>query len=349
MGILKDSLFCQDMNYIDGLVRGYKTNFLTNTTYQNLTQCESLDDLRMHLSSTEYGNFLSNISTLTTSIITRKAIEKLTLEFQYIMSQAVYPLSKFMEYITYNYMIDNVILLITGILHERNTHELLEKCHPLGWFETMPALCISKSIEEFYNTVIIDTPLAPYFKGCLSAIDLNELNIEIIRNTLYKAYLEDFYAFCKSLGGTTFELMSNILKFEADRRAINITINSFSTTLTKEIRKTLYPCIGYLYPEGTYLLFCAESIDDIKLAVKGVSEYSLFFKENTQYDERKNLEDAFFEKEAELNKHVFLQQFHYATIYAWVKLSEQEIRNIAFLSECITQNQQNYATFVSVF
>ncbi|KAG4305593.1 hypothetical protein PORY_001149 [Pneumocystis oryctolagi] len=344
MGILKDSLFCQDINYIDGLIRGYKANFLTNKTYQNLIQY-----LKMHLSSTEYGNFLSNISTLTTSIIARKATEKLAFEFQYIMSQAVYPLSKFMKYITYSYMIDNVVLLITGILHERDTREFLEKCHPLGWFETMPALCVSKSIEEFYNNVIIDTPLAPYFKNCLSAIDLNELNLEIIRNTLYKAYLEDFYAFCKSLGGTTFELMSNILKFEADRRAINITLNSFSTTLTKEMRKKLYPDIGDLYPEGTRLLSLAENIEDVKLAVKGVSEYYSFFKGNILHNERKNLEDIFFEKEAELNKQAFLQQFHYAIVYAWVKLSEQEIRNITFLTECIAQNQQSYATFVSVF
>ncbi|KAG4301594.1 hypothetical protein PCANB_001681 [Pneumocystis canis] len=349
MGILKDLLFCQDINYIDGLIRGYKANFLTNTIYQNLIQCESLDDLRMQLSSTEYGSFLSNIPTLTTSVIARKATEKLTSEFQYIMSQAAYPLSKFMEYITYSYMIDNMTLLITGTLHKRDTYELLEKCHPLGWFETMPALCVSKSIEEFYNNVIIDTPLASYFKGCLSAVDLNELNIEIIKNTLYKAYLEDFYVFCKSLGGTTFELMSNILKFEADRRAINITLNSLSTTITKEMRNKMYPTIGSLYPEGTYLLSSAENIEDIKFAVRGVSEYYSFFKEDILRNERKSIEDLFFQKEAELNKQAFLQQFHYAVVYAWVKLSEQEIRNITFLAECITQNQQNYATFVSVF
>ncbi|QSL65292.1 hypothetical protein MERGE_002601 [Pneumocystis wakefieldiae] len=348
MGILKDCLFCQDINYIDGLVRGYKANFLTNKTYQYLTQCESLEDFKMQLSSTAYGSFLSNVSTLTTSVIARKATEKLTSEFQYIMSQAVYPLSKFMEYITYSYMIDNVILLITGTLHERDTHELLEKCHPLGWFETMPTLCVSKDIEEFYNNVIIDTPLALYFKDYLSAVDLNELNIEIIRNTLYKAYLEDFYAFCKTLGGTTFELMSNILKFEADRRAINITLNSFSTILTKETRRKLYPTIGNLYPEGTFLLSSAQNIEEVKLAIKKVPEYYSFF-DDASRENKKSLEDIFSEKEAELNKQTFVQQFHFATVYAWVKLFEQEIRNIAFLTECITQNQQSHATFVSVF
>jgi len=37
------------------------------------------------------------------------------------------------------------------------------------------------------------------------------MNIEIIRNTLYKAYLEAFYNFCKELGGTTADVMCEIL------------------------------------------------------------------------------------------------------------------------------------------
>lgn len=62
-----------------------------------------------------------------------------------------------MEYLTYAYMIDNVALLITGTLHERDTRELLERCHPLGYFETMPALCVATNIEELYNSVLIET------------------------------------------------------------------------------------------------------------------------------------------------------------------------------------------------
>jgi V-type H+-transporting ATPase subunit d len=42
--------------------------------------------------------------------------------------------------------------------------------------------------------------------------DLDEMNIEIIRNTLYKAYLEDFLAFCNSLGGETAKIMTEILE-----------------------------------------------------------------------------------------------------------------------------------------
>ena len=44
------------------------------------------------------------------------------------------------------------------------------------------------------------------------------MNIEIIRNTLYKSYLESFYNFCVDIGGETADVMCEILAFEADRR-----------------------------------------------------------------------------------------------------------------------------------
>lgn len=111
----------------------------------------------------------------------------------------------------YSYMIDNIILLITGTLHHRPITELISKCHPLGSFEQMEAIHVASTPAELYNAVLVDTPLAPFFVDCISEQDLDEMNIEIIRNTLYKAYLESFYQYCQTLGGTTAEVMCEIL------------------------------------------------------------------------------------------------------------------------------------------
>ncbi|KAI5478007.1 V-type H+-transporting ATPase subunit AC39, partial [Pseudohyphozyma bogoriensis] len=176
--------FNSDLGYLEGVLRGFKAGLITQSQYSNLTQCESLDDFKMQLTATDYGNFLANEpSPISTSTIAEKATQKLVDEFNYIRSNSVQPLTKFLDYITYAYMIDNVVLLITGTLHERDTHDLLERCHPLGKFETMATLCVATNVEELYNTVLVETPLAPYFKDCLSAQDLDDLNIEIIRNT----------------------------------------------------------------------------------------------------------------------------------------------------------------------
>jgi len=217
---------------------------------------------------------------------------------------------------------------------------LLERCHPLGWFDTLPALCVATNVEELYNSVLVETPIAPYLQNCLSASDLDELNIEIIRNTLFKAYLEDFHSFVVSLGGPTEEIMSTILDFEADRRAINVTVNSFGTDLSREARSRLYPTLGKLYPAATAMLTRADDIEGVRMAVDAISEYRPFFDQGSGAGQ-KSLEDHFFEREAHLNKLAFLQQFHYGIVWAWLKLREQEIRNISWLAECIAMGQRD--------
>jgi V-type H+-transporting ATPase subunit d len=150
---------------------------------------------------------------------------------------------------------------------------------------------------------------APYFKECLSAAELDELNIEIIRNTLYKAYLEDFLQFCSKLDSPTNSIMQEILAFEADRRSINITVNSFGSGLSKDDRSKLYPNMGRLYPDGIAALQRADDVEGVKLACDNVVEYRQFFEQSTSSaGGQKSLEDHFFEREAQLNKLAFLQQ-----------------------------------------
>jgi V-type H+-transporting ATPase subunit d len=203
------------------------------------------------------------------------------------------------------------------------------------------------------------TPTAPYFRDCLSAADLDDLNIEIIRNTLYKSYLEDFHHFCTSqIGGPTAEVMHRILAFEADRRTLSVTINSFNTELSKEQRARLFPDIGVLYPEGNNTLARADEMDQVRQACEHVAEYRAFFdasvgSASSSSDSNSlaaQLEDKFIAQEVHLNKQAFLQQFQYAVFYSYLKLKEHEIRSITWIAECIAQDARDrIQDFIPIF
>jgi V-type H+-transporting ATPase subunit d len=316
---------------------------LTSANYHNLKQCDSVDDLRLQLAPA-YGDFLASLPpNPSPAAIAAKTTEKLIYEFRYVRANASGSLAKFMDYLTYGYMIDNIALLITGTLNERDTRELLDRCHPLGWFETMPVLTVATNMEDLYNSVLVETPLAQYFKGSLNHHDLDELNIEIVRNTVYKNYLEDFYKFVNTdpdmAGSPTAEIMSELLEFEADRRSLNITLNSFGTDLTKADRKKLYPSFGKLYPIGTEVLAKSDDREGVRLALRGNDELEDFFNRANLgggpsfpgnrdggeggSDGPQSLEDMFYLKEMLLAKSSFTRQFNYGIVYAWLKLREQ--------------------------
>ena len=47
--------------------------------------------------------------------------------------------------------------------------ELLDKCNPLGMFDSIATLAVASNMRELYRLVLVDTPLAPYFSESLSA------------------------------------------------------------------------------------------------------------------------------------------------------------------------------------
>lgn len=110
--------------------------------------------------------------------------------------------------------------------------------------------------------------------------------------------MESFHSFCENIGGATRDLMCPVLqvqslseqeanqlivtwkyrrttldfsflapfftKFEADRRAFIITVNSFGTDLSGDDRSALYPSCGKLAPNGLRLLAKAEDHEQVK-------------------------------------------------------------------------------------
>ena len=58
------------------LVRGMRSSFLADADYHHLTQCETLDDVRLNLSETDYGDVLADMNTLIPTGLKKAAVDK---------------------------------------------------------------------------------------------------------------------------------------------------------------------------------------------------------------------------------------------------------------------------------
>lgn len=68
------------------------------------------------------------------------------------------------------------------------------------------------SVADASAALTDDSSLAPYFRQYITAQDFDEVNIEIIRNTLYRKYYEHFYEYCKTLEEPTSGIMKRIIE-----------------------------------------------------------------------------------------------------------------------------------------
>jgi len=358
--------FNMEYGFTEALLRGFKSGFLKEVEYRQLCQCDNLDDVKLTLGDTDYCNVLQNQNKLTPEIILNKCRQKNIKEFEFIRSQSVGPLATFLDFVTWEHLIKNICFVISGMIKGADAETLLTKCNPLGYSSHLKSVLTFENdtgldgLTELYRTVLVDTPVARYFETYFNS-DMkhdaapgrdiqreiqriyNTQEIDVITNMLQKLWLEDFYDYCSSLGGETAMAMRELLEFEADRRAIMITMNSFETFLNEpsnrdKERQALYCNFGSLYPDATLNTFNkVADMQQLGLALQPYAVYRELWK-RAQETGRK-MDDMLSEFEVRLMLLAFMGQSHFAAFYSFLKLKEREEYNIKWIVSCINQRR----------
>ena len=355
--------FNVDDGYTEALLRGFRKSILGEQQYAALRNTSNLKDFKSVLIDTDYSDYVKDYTETDTSALKMLLKKKLADEIDQVQSVAGPELDKFIEMIRHKYMIDNVINIIEGIKNKTDKNVIESRNEPLGYLKEISGLLKLdyKKIEDLYEDVLIDTEVGVYFskflEEVLSASDnknvatinnfLQALKPEEIKNYLKKIWLEYFYHFCKTLNPTTAEIMEDLLKYEADCQTIQIVYNSlaYNNQFQEEERKKVIPYFGFLYPETTTQLIKCNSLEQLKQILQPFPDYYELVKEipdPKKLDEfglqsgLKTLDDLMFKESMKRYSIAFEQQFHFACFYAYIKIKEQEIKNIMLLADMIS-------------
>lgn len=383
------ALFNVNDGFAEAVVRGFRSAYLTTDDYRRIGAGENLEDVRTALDETDYAEFVQDEpSPLLPVTIVARCREKLASDFKYVRTQVTGNLGMFLDYIRYEKMIDNIVMIVQGTINNKSPKELLARVDPLGWFEelrSIPSMDYTHGYDDLYRTILIDTPIAPYFREFLETVSsqqqaqggpssggpsggrsslqevsaiLTETDLEIMRNMLKKAWLEDFYSFCtEKLGGTTTaEIMGELLEAEADFRVLSVTLNALNSPLgsSQQIadRNALYPSFGKLYPDGTNRIRRAWNEQTVRSALEPYEKFAGLYEQCKQFYDRdapaidhakgrfKSIEDLLFVELEKRYEMCFENQFHYGVFYAWIKLQEQELRNIEWICNMIQMGRK---------
>ena len=346
--------------YSEALLRGFRKSILGEQQYTALRNTTNLKDFKSVLIDTDYSDYVKDYNETDTSALKMLLKKKLADEIDQVQSVAGPELDKFIEMIRHKYMIDNVINIIEGIKNKTDKNVIESRNEPLGYLKEISGLLKLdyKKIEDLYEDVLIDTEVGVYFSKFLEEVlassdnknvatinnYLQALKPEEIKNYLKKIWLEYFYHFCKTLNPTTSEIMEDLLKYEADCQTIQIVYNSlaYNNQFQEEERKKVIPYFGFLYPETTTQLIKCNSLEQLKQILQPFPKYYELVKEipdPKKLDEfglqsgLKTLDDLMFKESMKRYSIAFEQQFHFACFYAYIKIKEQEIKNIMLLAD----------------
>jgi len=198
--------FNADHGFVEALVRGFSSTFLTRDELEAMRECPTLAAMNSVLQETDFRDVLprkfatddgrprgaaagaaaggagSSGPAFDHTKLKRNMLEKAAEEFQMLRAHSVEPLSTFLDFITHEYMIDTVVSIMSfvnrseglataAVLEE--VQKATEQAHPLGRLDPATERALagfsasSSDLVELVRALLVDTPVGCYFEDFL--------------------------------------------------------------------------------------------------------------------------------------------------------------------------------------
>lgn len=194
---------------------------------------------------------------------------------------------------------------------------------------------------------------------------MQDYGLDQIQLRVKKIWLQEFHKFCTTqLNETSAAVMDDLIKYECDCRTIQVIVNSFSVNVLKdargqhENRKKYITNLGYLVPA----YFCHEVANDnaemknlngvkapkeLEPALEGTNYASLMRdvqweeageQRNEAENDKTTIDDVLSHESSRRYSMAFENGFHFGVFFAYLKLKEQEIKNVTWLGDLVQMN-----------
>lgn len=256
--------------------------------------------------------------------------------------------------------------MIEGVKNNIDTEILLKRADPLGEFEQLKNIRMvdGEDYGSLYETVLIDLPIGRYFRQLLANEDasrsdqiaeaMKDYKPEKIKNMLKKIWLRELHTFVNEhLNATSKPILNDLIMFESDCMTIQVILNTLGskamTGPNKVTERERYiNNIGYLVPDRIKQLIEADSLQKVKEAVSPFGDYAAMLEpiqDLRDGDEGGDLDaggpsidEIMAKAKSKRWSMAFEDQFHFGVFFAYLRLKEQEIKNVVWLAELVSLN-----------
>lgn len=302
-----------EYGFIIAQVYSRQSTMMSQNDFSALAECQGMEEVCARIQK-NYRN-LQGLSSYTRNQLKSdlyKSMLQETKEFA-IGGLATAVVRFFLE----DYEMSNFFFLLSCKEHDTDLAHSFARIEPLGYFHELDTLKFSLNMEEVYEYCVKRTFLKDYFKKDDFKQEFADNYFGLLHLAYKRKHLENY----EKILPETFE---KILKMRGDRYNLDILFSTLGSDICNEARFSLFTKVSNFSYSHSSKLSTAASFEDIRAVL---SKHPLYRGVANGIDED-GVGTVFVKLEMDAYVDTFTSFNEITALYAYLKLKEQEVKNI---------------------